>query len=128
MRISVWSSDVCSSDLQITLRQLLSMTGGQASTVGRAQGYLDSVKAPLTAAPGSKFQYGPAPMQIFGEIMRRKLVAKGQAGNARHYVERSILTPLGVTISCWHSGPDGESILPQCLVMGASEGAKIGGV
>ena len=69
---------------QITLRQLLSMTGGQASTVGRAQGYLDSVKAPLTAAPGSKFQYGPAPMQIFGEIMRRKLVAKGQDGNARH--------------------------------------------
>src|SRR3546814_10452872 len=43
---------------QITLRQLLSMTGGQASTVGRPQGYLDSVKAPLAAAPGGKFQYG----------------------------------------------------------------------
>lgn len=111
---------------QITLRQLLSMTGGQASTVGRAQGYLDSVKAPLTAAPGSKFQYGPAPMQIFGEIMRRKLVAKGQDGNARHYVERRILTPLGVTIGSWRSGPDGAPLMPQGLVLAASEWAKIG--
>src|SRR3546814_20684415 len=65
---------------QITLRQLLSMTGGQASTVGRAQGYLDSVKAPLPAAPGSNFQYGHAPMHIFGDIMRRKPVAQGQNG------------------------------------------------
>src|SRR3546814_18991623 len=73
---------------QITLRQLLSMTGGQASTVGRPQGYLDSVKAPLAAAPGGKFQYGPAPMHVVGEIMRRKRVAKGEDGNPRHTIER----------------------------------------
>src|SRR3546814_8064948 len=102
------------------------MPCGQASTVGSAQGYLDSVKAPLTAAPGSKFQYGPAPMQIFGEIMRRKLVAKGQDGNDRHYVERRILTPLGVTIGSWRSGPDGEPLMPPGLVLAASEWAKIG--
>src|SRR3546814_18455435 len=65
---------------QITLRQLLSMTGGQASTVGRAQGYLDSVKASLTAAPGSKFQYGPAPKQLFGELLRRTVLATGTQG------------------------------------------------
>src|SRR3546814_7806160 len=61
----------------ITIRQLLTMTGGQASTVGRPLGYLDSARAPLTAAPGAKFQYGPAPMQIIGEIMRRKLTVAG---------------------------------------------------
>src|SRR3546814_19607020 len=66
---------------QITLRQLLSMTGGQASPVGRAHGYLDSVKAPLTAAPGSKFQYGPPQLQIFGYIMRHQIVANGQDEN-----------------------------------------------
>src|SRR3546814_14970367 len=65
-------------------------------------------------------------MQIFGEIMRRKLVAKGQDGNARHYVERRILTPLGVTIGSWRSGPDGAPLMPQGLVLAASEWAKIG--
>src|SRR3546814_11553156 len=38
----------------ITIRQLLTMTGGQASTVGRPLGYLDSARAPLTAAPDRK--------------------------------------------------------------------------
>ena len=54
----------------ITIRQLLAMTSGQASTVGRPRGYLDSVNAPLAADPGTKFQYGPAPMQIIGEIIK----------------------------------------------------------
>jgi CubicO group peptidase (beta-lactamase class C family) len=111
---------------QITLRQLLSMTAGQASTVGRPQGYLDSVKAPLTAPPGSKFQYGPTPMQIFGEIMRRKLVSKGEDSDPRRYIERRILAPLGVTVGDWRNGPDGAPLMPQGLVLAASEWAKIG--
>ncbi|KTE78472.1 serine hydrolase domain-containing protein [Sphingopyxis sp. A083] len=122
--LAEWNGDPAKA--QITLRQLLSMTGGQASAIGKPQGYLDSVKAPLTAAPGSKFQYGPAPMQIFGEIMRRKLVAKGEDGNPRHYIERRLLTPLGVTIGDWRSGPDGAPLMPQGLVLAALEWAKIG--
>lgn len=111
---------------KITVRQLLSMTGGQTSAVGRPQSYLDSVKAPLSATPGSKFQYGPAPMQIFGEIMRRKLVAKGEGGNPRHYIERRILTPIGVSVGDWRGGPDGAPLMPQGVVLSASEWAKIG--
>jgi CubicO group peptidase (beta-lactamase class C family) len=111
---------------KITVRQLLSMTGGQTSAIGRPQSYLDSVKAPLSATPGSKFQYGPAPMQIFGEIMRRKLVSKGEDGNPRHYIERRILGPIGVNVGGWRSGPDGEPLMPQGLVLAAAEWAKIG--
>jgi CubicO group peptidase (beta-lactamase class C family) len=111
---------------RVTLRQLLSMTGGQASTVGRPQGYLDSLKAPLSARPGSKFQYGPAPMQTFGEIIRRKLVAKGEDDNPRLYIERRILGPIGVNVGGWRSGPDGEPLMPQGLVLAAEEWAKIG--
>lgn len=111
---------------KITLRQLLSMTGGQASAIGRPAGYLDSLKAPLTAAPGSTFQYGPAPMQIFGEVMRRKLVAKGEDGNPRRYIERRVLIPLGVAVGDWRNGPDGAPLMPQGLVLAASEWAKIG--
>lgn len=122
--LAEWKND--REKAQITLRQLLSMTGGQASTVGRPQGYLDSLKTPLSALPGSKFQYGPAPMQIFGEIMRRKLVAKGEDGNPRLYIERRILGPIGVNVGGWRSGPDGESLMPQGLVLAAAEWAKIG--
>ena len=122
--LTEWQGDPAKS--RITLRQLLSMTGGQASTVGRPVGYRDSVKAPLVAAPGEKFQYGPAPLQIFGEILRRKLVAAGQDGNPRRYVERRILTPLGMTVGEWRNGPDGLPLMPQGLVLAASEWAKIG--
>src|SRR3546814_5201429 len=65
-------------------------------------------------------------MQIFGEIMRRKLVAKGKDGNARQYIERRILTPLGVTIGSWRSDPDGAPLMPQGLALAASAWAKIG--
>jgi CubicO group peptidase (beta-lactamase class C family) len=122
--LAEWKSDP--EKAQITLRQLLSMTGGQASTVGRPQGYLDSLKAPLSALPGSKFQYGPAPMQIFGEIMRRKLVAEGKDDNPRLYIERRILGPIGAKVGGWRSGPDGEPLMPQGLVLAAEEWAKIG--
>lgn len=110
----------------ITIRQLLAMTGGQASTVGRPQGYLDSIRAPLTASPGTKFQYGPAPMQIVGEIMRRKLAAAGLDAGPRAYIERRILDPIGVRIGDWRSGPDGEPLMPQGLVLAADEWVKIG--
>lgn len=122
--IAEWKSD--SERAQITLRQLLSMTGGQASTVGRPQGYSDSTKAPLSALPGRKFQYGPAPMQIFGEVMRRKLVAQGEGDNPRQYIERRILVPLGVKVGDWRNGPDGQPLMPQGLVLAAKEWAKIG--
>ncbi len=122
--LAEWKNDP--EKYRITLRQLLSMTGGQASTVGRPQGYLDSLKAPLSALPGSKFQYGPAPMQIFGEIMRRKLVAEGKDGNPRLYIERRILGPVGVRVGGWRSGPDGEALMPQGLLLAAEEWAKIG--
>lgn len=110
----------------ITIRQLLAMTSGQASTVGRPRGYLDSVNAPLAADPGTKFQYGPAPMQIIGEIMRRKLAAASLDADPRRYLERRILTPIGVTIGDWRNGPDGAPLMPQGLALSAEQWAKIG--
>lgn len=122
--IAEWKSDP--EKAKITLRQLLSMTAGQASTVGRPQGYLDSTKAPLSALPGRKFQYGPAPMQIFGEVMRRKLVAKGKDDNPRQYIEKRILVPLGVKVGDWRNGPDSQPLMPQGLILAAEEWAKVG--
>ena len=111
---------------KITIRELLSMTSGHAQKVGRPIGYEEAVNAPLSASPGTKFQYGPAPLQIFGEIMRRKLVAVGQGGNPRDYLGRRILLPLGVHIASWRDGPDGNPLMPDGLSLAAKEWAKVG--
>lgn len=110
----------------ITIRQLLSMTGGQATTIGRPLGYADSVKAALTSAPGTQFQYGPAPMQIFGEILRRKLDKAGQDANPRRYAERRILGPAGVKVAEWRNGADGLPLMPQGMILAADEWVKLG--
>ncbi|WP_428630074.1 serine hydrolase domain-containing protein [Sphingopyxis sp.] len=110
----------------ITIRQLLSMTSGQASAIGRPLGYAESTKLPLTAAPGATFQYGPAPMQIFGEILRRKLEAAGQDANPGRYAERRILTPAGIKVDEWRNGADGLPLMPQGMVLAADEWAKLG--
>lgn len=110
----------------ITLRQLLTMTSGQPSAVGRPEGYAASLKIPLSASPGIRFQYGPTPLQVFGEVMRRKLAAAGADPDPRRYIERRLLTPLGVDVAGWRNGPDGLPLMPQGLALSARSWAKIG--
>ncbi|MGQ2987598.1 MAG: serine hydrolase domain-containing protein [Blastomonas fulva] len=110
----------------ITIRHLLSMTSGHPSAVGRPQGYAASLDVPLTQAPGTAFQYGPTPLQIFGEILKRKLSAGGQDADPRAYAERRLLQPLGVTVADWRNGPDGQPLMPQGAVMSAKQWARLG--
>lgn len=110
----------------ITIRHLLSMTSGQPSTIGRPEGYRESLAIALTASPGERFQYGPSQLQIFGELLRRKLKAAGHAENPRDYLDRRILKPLGISVAQWRNGPDGLPLMPQGMVMNATEWAKFG--
>lgn len=119
-----WKDDPVKST--ITLRQLLSMASGHPSAIGRPPGYADAVRVPLNAAPGTRFQYGPTPIQLFGEIMQRKLVARGQPGSPLAYLKRRILDPIGMRIADWRLGPDNSPLLPQGAVLTAREWAKVG--
>ena len=120
-----WKADPAKASA--TLRQLLSMAAGQPSgVIGKPPSYADAVRVPLNAAPGTRFQYGPTPMQSFGEVMRRKLIAKGQSGNPLDYLKRRILDPIGMKIGSWRAGPDGYPLLPQGAALTAREWAKIG--
>ncbi|MDK2768122.1 MAG: beta-lactamase family protein [Sphingomonas sp.] len=110
----------------ITLRQLLSMSAGQGGVIGRPPSYADAVRAPLASTPGTRFEYGPTPMQLFGEIMRRKLIAKGLDGNPLNYLKRRILDPIGLTIGSWRDGPDGNPLLPQGASLTSRNWAKLG--
>ena len=110
-----------------TIRQVLSMAAGQPSgTIGKPPTYGDAVRIPLNAVPGTRFQYGPAPMQLFGEIMRRKLLAHGQSGNPLTYLKRRILDPIGLRVDAWRAGADGNPLLPQGAALTAREWVKIG--
>lgn len=110
----------------VTIRQLLSMTAGLPSVVGRPPSYADAVTAPFNAEPGARFQYGPAPMQVFGAVMKRKLAARGEPDDPLIYLKRRVLDPIGLRYTDWRSGPDGLPLLPQGAVMTAAEWAKAG--
>src|SRR3546814_1106913 len=97
MRISDWCSDVCSSNLgdprgEITLRQVLHMSSGLEHLESCEPFYYsDTVRMlflsgakdmaayaearPLSAQPGSQFQYSTATSMILSNIMTRALTS-----------------------------------------------------
>ena len=125
--ITEWRSDPVKS--RVTIRELLSLVSGvgnQGQPGGRAPGYATSVATPFTAAPGERFQYGPQSFQIFGELIQRKMKAKGIAGDSRDYVRTRILEPLGMTWTDWRRTPEGDAIMAQGSSFTAREWIKLG--
>ncbi|MBK8303695.1 MAG: serine hydrolase [Chloracidobacterium sp.] len=120
--ITEWKSDLRKS--KITIRQLLSLTSGiDAGQIGRVPSYADATKSSATHEPGTHFEYGPAPFQIFGELMTRKLKPKNESVMA--YLKRRILDPIGLSVGFWRS-VDGQPLLPQGASLTAREWVKFG--
>lgn len=109
---------------QVTLRQLLSLTSGlSAGQIGRVPTYAEAVKSPAIYEPGTRFEYGPVPFQVFGEVLTRKLKPKGET--VLSYLKRRILDPIGMKYGNWRSF-DGQPLLPQGASLTAREWAKFG--
>jgi len=111
---------------RVTIRQLLSLTSGMRSVVGQVPTYHEALGFPLSAPPGEVFAYGPAPYQVFGEVMRRKLVAAGHPADPYLYLKRRILDPIGLVPGDWRHMPNGDAFLPQGAVLTVREWAKFG--
>src|SRR5438067_10242718 len=93
--ITEWKSDARKS--RITIRQLLNQTDGieGASRLQRASirdRNAMAIRLPALAEPGSAFIYGPSHLQIFSEVLRRKL--KGRSTIA--YLEGHVSDRLGL--------------------------------
>lgn len=78
--IAEWKSDPRKS--RITIRQLLNQTDGieGASRLQRASirdRNAMAIRLPTLAEPGAAFIYGPSHLQIFSELLRRKLGGRG---------------------------------------------------
>src|SRR5437762_1508082 len=94
--ITEWKADPRRS--QITIRQLLNQTDGiEPAPHLHSESIRDrnaaAIQLPLVAAPGSAFAYGPSHLQIFAELLRRKLNGRSTIS----YLRENVLSPLGLT-------------------------------
>jgi CubicO group peptidase (beta-lactamase class C family) len=93
--ITEWKSDPRKS--QITIRQLLTQTDGieGASRLQRPSirdRNAMAIRLPSVAEPGAAFIYGPSHLQIFSELLRRKLGGRATIS----YIESRVLNRLGL--------------------------------
>lgn len=120
--ITEWRIDPRKS--KITIRQLLSLTSGiDAGTIAFPPTYSKAIAFPANFDAGAKFQYGPVPFQIFGELMRRKLIPKKET--VLQYLKRRILDPIELKVSQWNE-QSGQPNLPSGAFLTAREWAKFG--
>jgi CubicO group peptidase (beta-lactamase class C family) len=109
----------------ITIRQLLDLSSGiDGGPQLTPPSYAEAVRARISAGPTEKFQYGPVPFQLFGEIMKRKLAPRGETVGA--YLSRRILIPLDIKPSFWRGLAQGEPQLPHGAYLSAREWVKLG--
>jgi CubicO group peptidase (beta-lactamase class C family) len=125
--LTEWTNDPARRE--ITVRQLLSLTSGipggeTALSGGRIPSYAEAVAIKAETAPGEKFSYGPQPFQVFGEVLRRKLLPRKES--VMQYLERRILTPLSIAPARWRKDVDGHPHLPSGAAFTARDWAKFG--
>jgi CubicO group peptidase (beta-lactamase class C family) len=106
----------------ITIRQLLTLTSGlQGGRMGRPPSYLEALETQQVAPAGRKFQYGPAPFQVFGELLRRKISA-----DPLTYLQQHVFDPAGVTVGRWKRDAEGMPHLPSGAALTAADWARFG--
>jgi CubicO group peptidase (beta-lactamase class C family) len=123
--ITEWKTDPLKS--QITIRQLLSQTDGieGASRLHRPSirdRNAMAVRLPVLAKPGSAFIYGPSHLQIFSEVLRRKL--NGRA--TTDYMESRVLNRLGLGRLNYKKDARGNPLLATGFELTAREWARLG--
>src|SRR5437867_1833742 len=123
--ITEWKGDPRKS--QITIRQLLNQTDGieGASRLRRASirdRNAMAIRLPTVAEPGSAFIYGPSHLQIFSELLRRKLQDRAITA----YVESRVLNRLGLRHLNYKKDARGNPLLATGFELTAREWARLG--
>jgi CubicO group peptidase (beta-lactamase class C family) len=114
---------------RITVRQLLDFTSGlEPAQSLHAEDFGDrnaaALRVPLVAEPGAAFIYGPASLQVFDEVLKRKLAAKGETPT--RYLERKVLKPLGLGSQRYLADRAGNPMLATGFMLTAREWSRMG--
>jgi CubicO group peptidase (beta-lactamase class C family) len=123
--ISEWKSDPRKS--RITIRQLLNFTDGieGASFLHRSSiPNRDTVAVRLAsvADPGTRFIYGPSHLQIFVELLRRKLNGRSPIS----YIGENVIRPLGLGSMEFKADRRGNPLAASGFELSAREWARLG--
>jgi CubicO group peptidase (beta-lactamase class C family) len=112
----------------ITIDELLSQTSGLDPDGDLIYSARDQFKAaievPLIDPPGTKFHYGAAGYQAFGEILKRKLQPSGRT--VEGYIKDRLLDPLDIDLESWKHDEAGNPLVHAGMEMSAEEWAKLG--
>jgi CubicO group peptidase (beta-lactamase class C family) len=123
--ITEWRSD--SRKAPITIRELLNFTDGvDGAPHLHRESIRDrnamAIRLSSLAASGSAFIYGPSHLQIFAELLRRKLNGRGTIA----YLEERVLKPLGLRHLEYKKDAHGNPLLATGFELTAREWARLG--
>ncbi len=115
----------------ITLRQLLDFTSGlerclQLHEDGLANRNTMALNRPLLSQPGESFIYGPSALQVFHEVLKRKLAKLRRAESPTRYLERKVLGPMGLGSQRYLPDKAGNPLLAAGFLLTAKQWARMG--
>ncbi|MES2599021.1 MAG: NYN domain-containing protein [Verrucomicrobiota bacterium] len=127
--ITEWKEDARRS--KVTVEQLLDFTAGLERGLaihedGLKNRNLMAIKRPMVATPGQNFIYGPSQLQVFHEVLKRKLATRVRKESPTRYLERRVLKPLGLGSQRYIADAAGNPLLAAGFMMSASQWAKLG--
>ena len=127
--ISEWREDPRRA--KVTLEQLLDFTAGLERGLaihedGLKNRNLMAIKRPMVATPGKSFIYGPSQLQIFHELLKRKLARLKRQESPTRYLERRVLKPLDLGSQRYLPDAAGNPLLAAGFMMSASQWARLG--
>lgn len=123
--ITEWRIDPRKS--RITIRQLLNFTDGiEPAPHLHRESIRDrnavAIRLSIVAAPGTVFTYGPSHLQIFSELLRRKLKGRGTFS----FLDRHVLGPLGLSGIDYKKDARGNPLLATGFDLSARQWARVG--
>jgi CubicO group peptidase (beta-lactamase class C family) len=123
--ITEWKSDPRKS--RITIRQLLNLTSGLegASRLHRssiADRDSAAIRVACVAEPGTRFIYGPSHLQVFVELLRRKLNGRSPIS----YIQENVLGPLHLGSMEFKADRRGNPLAASGFELTAAEWARLG--
>ncbi len=127
--LSEWSADPRKA--RVTVRMLLDFSSGlEPGTFLHGEGVRNrgasALALPMVAEPSQAFAYGPASLQVFHEVLERKLARRGETPTK--YLERRVLRPMGLDAQRYLKDRVGDPLLATGWMLTAREWSAMGRV